>query len=201
MAGSLSLTLLKPIRAYNTSNGCYHTREHFPRIPSCILLIIVSTGRLGSNFKTSSPNQAVTANFGMVMPAWWVYLLDLPMQALTNGVQLLRRFRSDLRTFELGQDEDEKGLLESSKKLGDLISAEVDSGISSERIILGGFSQGGAMSLLTGLTSERKLGGIAVLSGFLPLSYKFKGVSAKSSQIYDNYEANLNISSSTLDVK
>ena len=46
------------------------------------------------------------------------------------------------------------------------------------------------MSLLTGLTSERKLGGIAVLSGFLPLSYKFKSVSATSSQIYDNYEAN-----------
>jgi len=100
-----------------------------------------------------APNQAVTANFGMVMPAWF-----------------------DLRSFELGQEEDEKGLLESSKKLGDLISAEVDSGISSERIVLGGFSQGGAMALLTGLTSERKLGGIAVLSGFLPLSHKFKGM-------------------------
>jgi len=102
----------------------------------------------------------------------------------------LHHFRFDIHTFELGQNEDEKGLLESSKKLSDLISAEVDSGISSERIILGGFSQGGAMSLLTGLTSERKLGGIAVLSGFLPLSNKLKGVSATSSQIYDNYEAN-----------
>jgi len=100
-----------------------------------------------------APNRAVSVNFGMVMPAW-----------------------SDLRSFDLEQEEDEKGLLESSKKLSDLISAEVDSGIGSERVVLGGFSQGGAMSLLTGLTSERKLAGVAVLSGFLPLSSKFKGM-------------------------
>jgi lysophospholipase-1 len=72
-------------------------------------------------------------------------------------------------------------MLETAMKLNDLISSEVDSGINAERIVLGGFSQGGAMSLLTGLTSERKLGGVAVLSGWLPLSHKFKAVSAKSS--------------------
>ena len=68
-------------------------------------------------------------------------------------------------------------MLNSARQINELISAEVDAGISPRRIILGGFSQGGAMSLLTGLTSERKLAGIAALSAWLPLRKKFKSVS------------------------
>jgi len=99
-----------------------------------------------------APVQRVTANFGMEMPSWF-----------------------DLRSFDFSSDEDEKGMRETSQKLNQLISHEIDSGIPSNRIVLGGFSQGGAMSLLTGLTSEVvKLGGIVVLSGWLPLSAKFK---------------------------
>jgi lysophospholipase-1 len=79
-------------------------------------------------------------------------------------------------SFDFKTAEDESGMLQSSRLLNELISAEVDSGIDSSRIVLGGFSQGGVMSLLTGLTSERKLGGIAVLSGWLPLHNKFKSV-------------------------
>ena len=58
-----------------------------------------------------------------------------------------------------------------------LISAEVDSGIDPGRIVVGGFSQGAAMSLLCGLTSERKLGGVVSLSGWLVLRNKIKAVS------------------------
>ena len=63
-----------------------------------------------------------------------------------------------------------------ASSLNSLISAEIDNGIPASHIVLGGFSQGGAMSLLTGLTSERKLAGLAVLSGWLPLREKFKAV-------------------------
>jgi lysophospholipase-1 len=79
-------------------------------------------------------------------------------------------------SFDFNTAEDESGMLQSSRLLNELISAEIDSDIDAGRIVLGGFSQGGAMSLLTGLTSERKLGGIAVLSGWLPLHKKFKSV-------------------------
>lgn len=48
-----------------------------------------------------------------------------------------------------------------------LIQDEVDAGIDPERIVLGGFSQGGALSILTGLMSEHKLGGIVCLSAWL----------------------------------
>lgn len=67
-------------------------------------------------------------------------------------------------------------MLETVHQLNQLITAEVDAGIPAERIVLGGFSQGAAMSLLTGLSTERKLGGVVVLSGWLPLKNKFKTV-------------------------
>lgn len=49
----------------------------------------------------------------------------------------------------------------------------MDAGIPSERIVIGGFSQGGAMSLFSGLTSKVKLAGIMAMSAYLPLSLKF----------------------------
>lgn len=89
---------------------------------------------------------------------------------------LLSRF--DIYSFGFDTDEDEAGMLKTSASINALISEEVDGGVDANRVILGGFSQGGAMSLLTGLTSERKLGGVAVLSGWLPLKNKFKAVCA-----------------------
>lgn len=73
--------------------------------------------------------------------------------------------------------EDESGLLESAAYLNSLISDEISSGIKSSRIILGGFSQGGTMSLLTGITSATKLGAIVILSGRLVMRSKIESVS------------------------
>jgi len=102
-----------------------------------------------------SPITAVKANMGMEMPSWF-----------------------DIYSFGFDTDEDEKGMLQSARLIGQLITAEVDSGTDPGRIVLGGFSQGATMSLLTGLTGERKLAGIAVLSGWLPLRNKFKAMSS-----------------------
>lgn len=68
--------------------------------------------------------------------------------------------------------------------LQQLISREVDEGMASDRIILGGFSQGAVMSLLAGLTGERRLGGVMALSGWVPLRHQFPAVSIRSF-IYD----------------
>lgn len=62
----------------------------------------------------------------------------------------------------------------SQQYIHDLIKEEVSSGIPTERIVIGGFSQGGAMSLFSGLTASTKLAGIVGLSSWLPLSVKFK---------------------------
>jgi predicted esterase len=54
-----------------------------------------------------------------------------------------------------------------------LIQDEIDAGIPAERIVLGGFSQGGAMSIFSGLTAKVKLAGIVALSAYLALSLRF----------------------------
>lgn len=59
--------------------------------------------------------------------------------------------------------------MKSSQILKNLIEEQVALGISAERIVIGGFSQGGAIALYTGLTLDRKIGGILGMSTFLPL--------------------------------
>jgi lysophospholipase-2 len=74
---------------------------------------------------------------------------------------------------ELRPEEDEEGMLESVAYLESLVEACVNTGIPANRIVLGGFSQGCAMSLLWYLTTSKysdKLAGIVGLLGFLPLS-------------------------------
>ena len=89
---------------------------------------------------------------------------------------LLTRF--DIFSFDLNPEgpEDEEGMLNTVHSLNQLITAEVDGSIPEDRIVIGGFSQGGTISLLTAGTSERKLAGAAVLSGRLVLRKKFKDV-------------------------
>ena len=70
--------------------------------------------------------------------------------------------------------EDEEGIIRSQKVFHSLIAEEIKNGIPTERIVLGGFSQGGAMSLMAGITCPTKLGGIFGLSCYLLLQSKVK---------------------------
>ncbi|KAJ4516728.1 hypothetical protein HRR75_003388 [Exophiala dermatitidis] len=75
---------------------------------------------------------------------------------------------------ELRQQHDEPGILRSRATFTKLITDEIAAGIPSNRIILGGFSQGGAMSIFTGVTTPHKLGGVFGLSCYLLLGDKIK---------------------------
>lgn len=76
--------------------------------------------------------------------------------------------------------EDEKGLTASSNAIKALVDAEIDGTadglngvqIKSDRIVIGGFSQGGAIALLAGLTKSPPVAGIVALSTWLPLRAK-----------------------------
>ncbi|KAJ7171875.1 lysophospholipase I [Mycena crocata] len=96
-----------------------------------------------------APTRAITANGGHRMPAWF-----------------------NLFSFNPPSEDDEAGMLESLASIESLIQNEIDSGIDPSRIVIGGFSQGATMSLLTGMVSSKQLGGVAVLSGRLPLRDK-----------------------------
>lgn len=70
--------------------------------------------------------------------------------------------------------QDEAGILRSRDYFNTLIKEEIDKGIKPSRIVLGGFSQGGAMSLFTGVTNTLKLGGIFGLSSYMLLTDRLK---------------------------
>jgi len=99
----------------------------------------------------NAPTIPITVNYGMRMPGWY-----------------------DITTFNdlEGKSYDETGILKSRDYLNSLIKAETEKGIPSSRIVLGGFSQGGAMALFSGITSPHKLGGIVGLSSYLLLHTK-----------------------------
>ena len=99
-----------------------------------------------------APTRPVTINGGYVMPAWYDILgLDSHQQR-----------------------EDEAGLRESQALVEALIAREKSRGVAAARIVLAGFSQGCAMTLMTGLRHEEKLAGLVGLSGYLPLAAKLE---------------------------
>jgi phospholipase/carboxylesterase len=91
--------------------------------------------------------RAVTINGGMRMPAWY-----------------------DIIGFDRRAKEDEAGFRGTDADVRELIAREVARGIPPGRIVLGGFSQGGAVSLYTGLRYPERLAGVMALSTYLPLS-------------------------------
>jgi phospholipase/carboxylesterase len=95
-----------------------------------------------------APSRPVTINGGYVMPAWYDIL------ALDSG----------------GLREDEAGLRESQAQVEALIAREKERGVPASRIVLAGFSQGCAMTLMTGLRHAERLAGLVGLSGYLPLA-------------------------------
>ncbi|KAM5339589.1 acyl-protein thioesterase 1-like [Glossophaga mutica] len=64
--------------------------------------------------------------------------------------------------------EDELGIKQAAENVKALMEQQMKNGIPSNRIILGGFSQGGALSLYTFLSTQQKLAGVTALSCWLP---------------------------------
>ena len=100
-----------------------------------------------------APMQPVTINNGYVMRAWY----DVKWGDLEGG----------------SKEPDEKGVRAAQAAIGQLIDREVSRGIGVEKILLAGFSQGGAVALQTGLRYPRRLAGIMALSTYLPLAESF----------------------------
>jgi phospholipase/carboxylesterase len=92
-----------------------------------------------------APEQAVTINNGYVMRSWY-----------------------DIKSMDLHNRADMAGVLESEAAVHTLIQEQIDAGIAANKIVLAGFSQGGVVSLFTGLRYPEKLAGIMALSCYLP---------------------------------
>lgn len=94
-----------------------------------------------------APVRPVTINNGMSMRAWY-----------------------DIAGFDFNARQDEAGVRGSIREVETLIAREHERGVPSERIVLAGFSQGGAVALAAGLCHAQKLAGIVALSTYLPIA-------------------------------
>jgi len=94
-----------------------------------------------------APVRPVTINGGMAMRAWY-----------------------DILGFDRQAKEDAAGIRASAAAVTELIERELARGIASNRIVLAGFSQGGAIALQTALREPRPLAGVLALSTYLPLA-------------------------------
>jgi predicted esterase len=99
-----------------------------------------------------APAIPVSMNGGWRMPAWY-------------------NIKGNPRDI-MNLKEDEKGLLSSVSQIKKIIQQEVDSGISPQKIMVVGHSQGASVALAIGLTSDCRLAGIIGLSAFLPCRNK-----------------------------
>ncbi|MGH8119100.1 MAG: alpha/beta hydrolase [Gammaproteobacteria bacterium] len=93
-----------------------------------------------------APVRPVTINAGMAMRAWY-----------------------DVKSQDLRRQEDAQAIEDSKEIINRFIAAEIQDGIASPRIVLAGFSQGGAIALHCGLRFHDRLGGLLALSCYLPL--------------------------------
>jgi len=91
-----------------------------------------------------APVRPVTVNGGMAMRAWY-----------------------DILGLSIDRDQDAEGIRASVEAVEHLINQQIDGGIAAERIVLAGFSQGGAIALRAGLAQAPALAGIMALSCYL----------------------------------
>jgi phospholipase/carboxylesterase len=101
-----------------------------------------------------APMQPVSINNGYVMRAWY----DVKWGDLEGR----------------SKQADENGVRASQSAIAQLIEREVSLGIATEKIVLAGFSQGGAIALQTGLRYSKTLAGVMALSTYLPLAESFE---------------------------
>jgi len=90
-----------------------------------------------------APQIPVTINAGYIMPAWY-----------------------DILEMNLERKVDEAQLVASAEAVQRLVEREIARGVASEKIILVGFSQGGAVAYPAGLTYEKSLAGLLILSSY-----------------------------------
>jgi lysophospholipase-2 len=108
----------------------------------------------------TAPTQPVSMNMGMPMPSWY-----------------------DIVGLDERANENCKGIEESRARLETILQTEhSNTGLPYSRMVLAGFSQGGALSLYTGLQLEtsKSLAGIVVMSGYLPAAKSCKPTQLKT---------------------
>lgn len=112
----------------------------------------------------------------LVDPAWLPLRFvfpHAPVRPITLNGGMAMRGWYDIVSLDLAQREDEAGVRESISHVIALIAREAERGVAPERLILAGFSQGGAIALAAGLRHAKTLAGVIALSTYMPITATF----------------------------
>jgi phospholipase/carboxylesterase len=133
--------------------------------PRAAVIWMHGLGADGNDFVPIVPELSLPAS----LPVRFVFP-HAPMRPVTINAGHVMRAWYDVRDDRGERREDVAGVRASQERIEALIEREKARGIPPARIVLAGFSQGGAMALHTGLRHPERLAGIMALSCFLPLA-------------------------------
>jgi phospholipase/carboxylesterase len=133
--------------------------------PTHSILCLHGLGADGNDFAPIVP-ELVAKNW----PALRFVFPHAPMRPVTVNNGMSMRAWYDIAGFDLQSRQDEAGVRASVREVEDLIAREHERGVPGERVVLAGFSQGGAVALAAGLCHAQKLAGIIALSTYLPIA-------------------------------
>ena len=143
---------------------CLNVYIKDPQLPAQACVIWMHG--LGSN---SQNMMALAEQLLLTAPVRHVFI-DAPVRPVTlNNNQSMRAWY-DITGLTISSREDRVGIRESEVRVLEVLAEQNNAGFSNKQIFLAGFSQGGAMALHTGLNRPDPMGGIIVLSAYLPLA-------------------------------
>lgn len=142
--------------------------------PSWSILWLHGLGADGHDFVPIVPE--------LVRPGWPALRFVFPHApvrpvTINNGVPM--RAWYDIVDIDLANRADEGGVLQSIGQVEALVAREVERGVPRARIVLAGFSQGGAVTLAAGLRAAEPLGGLVALSTYVPSAQKARAALAE----------------------
>ena len=132
--------------------------------PSAAVIWLHGLGADGHDFEPLVPELGLPAK-----PALRFVFPHAPVRpvSLNNGM----RMRAWYDILQLGGGpEDETGIRASEALVKDLVARETERGVKAEKIVLAGFSQGGAIALQAALRYRQRLAGVLALSTYLPIA-------------------------------
>ena len=133
--------------------------------PTASIIVLHGLGADGNDFVPF----AQEIDLASVGPVRWIFPHAPTMPVTINNGYVMRAWY-DILGADLVQREDEAGLRRAQALVQALIDEERARGVEARRIVLAGFSQGSAMTLLTGLRYPERLAGLVAMSGYLPLA-------------------------------
>ncbi len=131
--------------------------------PQAAVIWLHGLGADGHDFEPIVPQLGLETPVRFVFP-------HAPMKPVTINNGMVMRVWYDILSLDRDSAQDEAGIRESAALLEALITREEERGIAASRLVLAGFSQGGAIALQAGLRHRERLAGIMALSSWLPLA-------------------------------